>query len=357
MKIGIYGGSFNPIHKGHTEIAKQAITELGLDKLYFVPAYKSPFKSKIKYAPVEDRVNMIDLVKPEKSEVSLFEANRKGVSYTIDTVRYFKQQFPNDELYLIIGSDNLYKLNKWKSIDEIASSTQIVVFRREGNFSKENVKKYDAILLKNDLLDYASSWFRKGYLSNSEPKVVEYIANNYLYVTDILVNMVDAKRHKHCLAVGSLAAQYAKSLNLNPKKAWLAGVFHDITKGMEKSWHREYLEKNGIDELMIKDYQLHSLTGYLWVKNEYKLSDEEILNAIRVHTSLEMELSTFDKIIYAADKLAEGRKFEGIQELRKLMFTDFEEGFRQLVKRTYDHLVETRGEMEPKQKEVYERWM
>ncbi|RTZ68853.1 MAG: nicotinate (nicotinamide) nucleotide adenylyltransferase [Tenericutes bacterium] len=112
MNIGIFGGSFNPIHKGHLAIAKEAIKELNLDKLFFVPNFKSPFKTSIKYADPEHRVAMIDLVKPNKSEVSKFEINRKGISYTFETVDYFKQKFPDDNLYLIIGSDNLYKLHK-----------------------------------------------------------------------------------------------------------------------------------------------------------------------------------------------------------------------------------------------------
>lgn len=354
MKIGIYGGSFNPIHKGHTQIAEYAIKELELDKFFFVPAFKSPFKTKNKYVSVEDRINMINLVKPEKSEVSLFEVNRKGTSYTIDTIRYFKQQFPNDELFLIIGSDNLYKLNKWKSIDEISNSTKIVVFKRGEPFSKENIKRYNAKLLKNELFDFSSSLFRKGYLSNSEPEIVKYISRHKLYVTDILVNMVDAKRHKHSISVGSLAAQYAKHLNLDPKRAWFAGAFHDITKNMTKEWHRDFLETKGVNTNSLADYELHSLSAYYWIKDEYKLDDDEILHAIKVHTSLEKELTLFDKLIYAADKLADGRKFEGIQKARELMFSNFEEGFKNITSITYKHILDSRGSVTPEQKEIYE---
>ena len=357
MKIGIYGGSFNPIHKGHVKIAKQAIEELGLDKLFFVPAFKSPFKTKNKYAPIEDRIEMIKMVLPEKSDISLFEANRKGVSYTIDTVSHFNVKYPNDELFLIIGSDNVYKLNKWKKIDDIAKMAQIVVFKREGDFSKENIKKYNCKLLNNPLYDYASSWFRKGYMDNVEDNVMEYIASKYLYVTDILLNMVDAKRHKHSIATGALAAKYAKQLDVNPKDAWFAGTMHDITKGMPKTWHREYLESKGVDETQLEDYQLHSLSAYYWLKDEYKLKNEEILNAIRVHTSLEKELSNMDKLVYAADKLAEGRKFEGIQTLRIETLKEFDKGFKKLVGIIRNHILELRGSISDEQEAIYKEWM
>jgi nicotinate-nucleotide adenylyltransferase len=112
MKIAIYGGSFNPIHRGHIKVAKTAINDLKLNKLYFVPAYKNPFKHKKKYVDSHHRVNMVNLVKENKMEVSLFEINKKGFSYTIETIKYFKNKYPNDKLYLIIGSDNINKLNK-----------------------------------------------------------------------------------------------------------------------------------------------------------------------------------------------------------------------------------------------------
>ncbi len=356
MKIGIYGGSFNPVHKGHIEIARQAIDQLKLDKLFFVPAYKSPFKSKIKYADAQHRINMIDLVKPEGSEVSTFEISRKSVSYTIDTIAYFKQKFPNDELFLIIGSDNVSKLNKWKNIDEISTWSKIVVFRRENTINKENIKKYGCLLLKNDLLDFASSWFRKGYMKNVDDKVMQYISANYLYIPEIMVNMLDAKRHKHSVAVGHLAATIAKSVNYDAKKAWVAGSLHDITKSWHKQDHRDFLAHLGVDESKIPDFALHSLTGYYWIKTEYQLADEEILNAVLRHTSLAPELTLLDKIIFVADKLAEGRKFEGIQQVRQLITKDFDKGFKLTVKSYYDELEATRGISE-EQADVFRRWM
>lgn len=356
MKIGIYGGSFNPIHIGHIEIARQAIKELNLDKLYFVPAYKSPFKSKIKYAPAEDRVNMINLVKPEGTEISMFEINRKNISYTIDTISYFKQKFPHDELFLIIGSDNVGKLNKWKNIDEISTWAKIIVFKRDNNFSKENIKKYNCLLIKNALLDYASSWFRKGYMKNVDDKVMKYIASHFLYIPDIMVNMLDAKRHKHSIAVGHLAAELAKATGYDAKKAWVAGSLHDITKSWPKEDHRAFLTHVGVDESKVEDFALHSLTGYYWIKTEYQLEDEEILNAILKHTSLGNELTLLDKIIFAADKLADGRKFDGIQEVRALILKDFDKGFKATVKAYYEELNTNRNLTE-EQKAIFKRWM
>lgn len=357
MKIGIFGGSFNPIHKGHVEIAKEAIKVLDLDTLYFVPAYASPFKTKIKYAKPEHRVAMISLVKPEKSSICLFEIKRKGISYTIDTVSYFRQKFPTAELFLILGSDNLSKLNKWKQIERIATETQIVIFKRSDKIDKTNVKKYNCKLLNNELYKFSSSEFQQGIFEVAPLPVREYIGKNFLYVLDILKNSVEAKRNKHCLATASLAAQYAKVLKYDPQIAWIAGLLHDITKNIDNTKQRAFLTKHGIDEKMFLDYQLHQTTGSIWLEKEYLVQNPEIVKAVSCHTSLAKDLSVLDKIVFMADKLCEGRKFEGIQKIRELAFQDFETAFKIVVQKTWDFNCEKNVQITPEQIFLYKKWV
>ncbi len=357
MKIAIFGGSFNPVHKGHISVANYAIESLGLDKLIFVPAFKSPFKSKIKYVDGQSRIDMLNLVKPEKAEVSAFEVNRKSTSYTIDTVKYFKQKYPNDELFFLLGSDNVYKLNKWKQINDIVKDVKLVIFKRAGDFSKINIKRYDALLMDNPLYDFASSWFRKGYLNNVEPEVMKYISSNYLYIPELMANMLDHERHKHSQAVGSIAPRIAKAAGVDSKKAWAIGCLHDITKSWSPERQRNFLEKYEIEHEHLQDFELHSVSGYHWIKNEYMLDDEEFLNAVLYHTSLAEELSVMDKVIFAADKLCEGRMHEGIQKDRELIVKDFDAGFKRIVKIVYDILIEMERPLTAEQTLIYERWM
>lgn len=357
MKIGIFGGSFNPIHKGHLHVAETAINTLSLDTLFFVPAYKSPFKDKDEYEDAVHRVNMINEVKPNRSEVSMFEIARKGTSYTIDTVRYFREKYPTAQIFLIIGSDNLYKLHKWKNIDEIAELVNIVVFKREGEFSRVNIKKYNCELLDNELFDFSSSNFKSGAMDNVPKKVMRYIGENYLYVKDIMDNTMDAKRHKHSMAVATLAATYAKLAKASARKAWVAGAFHDITKGWSDQEHREYLEDMGENPFAYPSHELHSATAAIWLANEYMMTDKEIINAVRKHTSLDWDLTQLDKVVFAADKLCEGRKWEGIQTLRNAMLRDFESGFRELVLVVREQIIEKEGKLSYKQDEVFQKWM
>ncbi len=332
MKIAIFGGSFNPVHKGHVNIMQTAIEELELDKLYVVPAFKNPFKKKHNYQSVEHRIKMLEMVIPEKVEISLFEVKRKTTSYTIDTVNYFKKKFPNDEIFLIIGSDNVNKLNKWKNIKEISEMVNITVFKREGEFSKVNIKKFNCALLQNTFFPENSTSVRHGVFKHLDKKVHQYIADNTLYLEDIAKNALSINRYKHSEATGSLAAELAKKHASDAKQAWIAGFMHDITKEWDEKKSRDFLHEMGYEAKESPFSILHQWTGSLWLQNHYGLKDKEIINSIFRHTtadSLEFEsLTKLDKIVYIADKLCPGRKYEGINKHRKLAFEDLDKCFK-----------------------------
>ncbi|MGY6172561.1 nicotinate-nucleotide adenylyltransferase [Candidatus Mycoplasma pogonae] len=358
MKIAIYGGSFNPVHKGHVAVANDAIEYLGLDKLYFVPNYQNPFKKGLQYVSSQHRIAMLKLVQPPKTVISEFETNRKNVSYTIDTVEYFKQKFPKAELYLIIGSDNLPKLNKWKKIEQISQIAKIVVFRRSKTINKINLKKFKCELLNNKIYDFSSTEFVHGKLEVADLAVRHYIGQHFLYAGEMLKNAVDAKRHKHCLATGDLAAEYAKHLKYDARDAFFAGMMHDLTKNMPYDVQRDFLAKHGYDQGQYRNYQLHQTTAAVWLEKEYFLPKPEIIHAISIHTSLALELkSDLDKIVFMADKLARGRKFPGIQKVRELAFQNFEAAFKTVVQYVWDENKAAGIEITPEQEAIYLKWI
>ncbi|ADE19635.1 nicotinate-nucleotide adenylyltransferase [Mycoplasma crocodyli] len=340
MKIAIFGGSFDPIHKGHTKIANWCINELELDKLIFIPAFKSPFKTNRNLVDQNHRIEMIKLVLPEKCEISDFELKRQGVSYTIETVKYFKNKYPNDELFLIIGSDNLPKLNKWKDIDELSKITKIAAFKRGKNINKLNLKRYNGILLNNPLFNYSSTEFKKGYLDVCDEKVIEYIGKNFLYAQELVTNMLSAKRSKHSFAAATFAAEVAKGNKLNAKISYYAALFHDIAKEWDDEEHKNFLTRFGYDTAKYGRHEYHQLCGALWLEHIYKINNQEIIKSVRYHTTTniyEQKVATeLEKIVYIADKICEGRKFEGIQKLREIALSDYKEAFKLVLKRTYD---------------------
>ena len=115
MKTGIYGGSFNPVHNGHIHLALTAAEEFGLDRVFLVPSKKSPHRSSDEYASDEDRLEMLRLacMASDKLEVCSYELENDRISYSVYTVRYFRERFPDDELFLLVGSDMLLSFDSW----------------------------------------------------------------------------------------------------------------------------------------------------------------------------------------------------------------------------------------------------
>ena len=135
MKIGILGGTFDPIHQGHLSLAKAARTQFLLKKVYFVPAHQSPHKSGHRSAaPALDRYRMVQrALEGEKFfEVSDLEMRRLGISYTLDTILEFKRQFPKDEFYLILGADAFQSFPSWKDSKRIEKEAALLVAPRPG---------------------------------------------------------------------------------------------------------------------------------------------------------------------------------------------------------------------------------
>ncbi len=135
MKIGLMGGSFDPVHFGHLIAAQDAVEQHQLDRLILVPAAQAPLKPQEVSSSGPDRLAMLRAATDwdHRFEVSDLEIRRGGVSYTIDSVRHFRAQFPNDDLFWIIGGDQLPKLHLWRSIEELAQLVEFIFLERPGH--------------------------------------------------------------------------------------------------------------------------------------------------------------------------------------------------------------------------------
>lgn len=136
MKIGLFGGTFDPVHDEHVKIVTTAIAELNLDKVIVLPVYVSPFKDRADTSSEEDRLNMVRLAFDgiERVEVSDYEIKKAAVSYTSETVTYFKKLYKKDDLYFIMGEDSLKTFRKWNRPDVIVKNAEIVVCGRYGSY-------------------------------------------------------------------------------------------------------------------------------------------------------------------------------------------------------------------------------
>jgi len=187
MKVGILGGTFNPIHIGHLILAEEAREKLKLDKIIFVPAYLPPHKDNSDIARAKERLSMLKLaLKGNKCfSASDIEIKREGRSYTIDTIKEFKKVFPNDELYFIIGSDLLKYLDEWKDLSDIIKLVKFIVATRPG-YPLEKIPAYISTLPIR-AVDISAFEVRsaisqgKSFRYLVPEKVFEYITRRKLY--------------------------------------------------------------------------------------------------------------------------------------------------------------------------------
>ena len=196
--IGILGGTFNPIHNGHLYIASEAMEELNLSEVLFIPAGNPPHKndSAILEASIRGDMTKAAIKDYQGFTYCDYEINKKSYSYTYETLQYLKSKYSNTKLYFIVGADSLLNLDKWKNVPEIFRLAQLVVFLRPG-FSTEELKKVkketedyystEIILLELLQMDISSSDIRKRIAENRNyqfliPKeVYRYIEQNSLY--------------------------------------------------------------------------------------------------------------------------------------------------------------------------------
>jgi nicotinate-nucleotide adenylyltransferase len=190
-RIGIFGGTFDPPHKGHIAIAEQAMKQLGLDCVYFIPAYIPPHKQQHSSTTVQHRLNMMKLAVSGRKEfkVSTIELRRRGISYTVDTLTVFKKRYPKAQLVLIIGADNLLQFNSWKSPKTILQLASLAVYKRKGFHLPLKESTIDFILLKGQMLLVSSTAIRnKIERGLAIPALVQnsvalYIKQHSLYLT------------------------------------------------------------------------------------------------------------------------------------------------------------------------------
>lgn len=190
MKIGIFGGSFNPIHKGHMHLAESVMEDIKLDKIIFVPSKISPHKSSDEYISENDRLEMVRLsiMNNRSFEVSDYELTQDRVSYSVYTVRHFKEKYPDDELYLLVGTDMLLCFEKWYKFEEIMKLADIVAVARENgeidalNKKSNELSRYGKVIIcKAEPFSVSSTEIRKKIVNNEnwycylEKNVVQYI--------------------------------------------------------------------------------------------------------------------------------------------------------------------------------------
>jgi len=190
MKLGIFGGSFDPVHLGHLLVAQAAVEELGLDRLFFIPAAQSPFKPENKPAPDAVRLRLLRLALAGKTncEIDDQEIRRGGISYTVDTLGDFAKRYSGAKLFYLIGADHVPKLNEWRAPAELARLAEFVAIPRPGGPAAVFPPPFYGRMLRGFPFGVSSSEIRARVkaglpIDNLVPAAVaEAIRNGRLYV-------------------------------------------------------------------------------------------------------------------------------------------------------------------------------
>lgn len=377
MKIGIYGGTFNPPHLGHMEAARSAIAALGLDKLILIPAAIPPHKKLPEATPeAGHRVEMTKLMAdsmlmPKVVEVSSMELEREGKSFTADTLSLIREQYPEDELWLLMGTDMFLTLQYWREPERICQLAGICAFGRteqdgedvfapQREFLQEKFGARITTIVLPGLVEISSTELRE-QLERGEgekylaPAVYGYILMNRLYGTyaDLehleipelracSYSMVQQKRVRHIRGTEEEAMRLAKHWGANVLLAQRAGILHDCTKYLELKEHKEICQKYGVelDELeQVAVKLLHSKTGACIAKYVFGESDE-VYDAIFWHTTGKADMTLLEKILYMADYIEPNRDFEGVEELRAMAYADLDKAMLMGIEATIEDMME-----------------
>ena len=379
MKIGIYGGTFNPIHTGHIHAAKQAAEFLGLDKLLMIPDRIAPHKEIPSGSPTpQQRLEMLQLAVENEPgiEVSDMELKQEGPSYTYLTVEALREAYPDAELYLLIGTDIFLSFHTWRNPERITANAILAVMYRgeKGEAAKIEARKAEmeaegirAVLVKNDTISISSTQLRRliAFRCASEflpSGVNDYIRDNGLYdstadwknlpmeqLEPIVVRLLNPNRVAHVLGCRDTAVELAKRWGADETDAARAGILHDITKALDGPLQLTLCREYGtiLDEFGYKyPKTLHALTGSL-VADRIFGESEAVVSAICHHTTGRADMSLLEKIIYVADYMEPCRNFPGVEQLRQLAFSDITAALKLGLEMTLQHLANLGDQVSP----------
>ena len=373
MKVGILGGTFDPIHNAHIKIAQEALKQFKLDKILIMPTPYPPHKDKNRLASNFHRANMVKLAISELNniEFSDFELNSHDVTYTADTLHMLNELHPENEYYFIVGSDSVASFMSWYRPDVILKFAQIIAVKRDDESSKKMTAKITEIeevfhvkinILSMEAINISSSYIRSNsYLDITDmvPRAVyEYIVENKLYcndninrawsinkITEDLEKELKASRYKHILGVAKTAKEMAEHFKVNPNKAYFAGILHDCAKNKSDNELINICRKNNINISSVElkqPYLLHAKVGAYIAETKYGITDKDILSAITWHTTGKENMSDLEKIIFCADYIEPNRtKQPDLDYLRSIALKDLDLLVYTILKDTMDYLQQS----------------
>lgn len=385
-KIGIMGGTFNPVHNAHLAMAQAACEQYELDRVLFMPSKNPPHKKKETLISEEHRKRMVQLAIDGNPNFKLseFELEREGTTYTCETLKLLKKKHPDWELFFILGGDSLLNFAGWYHPEEIVNECTILAVPRDGLGIKETkkncrqlMKQFSGRFLPVHLkhLKISSSDIRKKIRKGQAltgicpDKVCRYIELHGLYGSDVymypedylkkygivndvyesLSSTLRPNRYIHTLGVAHTASLLASCCGSTPPverlRAETAGLLHDCAKYLSGDEMIALCDEKGIELSEFErenDSLIHGKLGAYLAETRFGIRDEEILSAICFHTTGKPDMTTLEKIIYVADYIEPGRDMEchpyPLEQVRRTCFDNLDEGLLMILTNTIDYL-------------------
>ena len=345
MKTIFFGGAFDPFHNEHRAIVEGAQKEVSADRVVIYPSYYPPHKESLA-SPFETRFEMVTEGTKDLRYVIVdpIEKERNTTNYSYEVIPLLKRKYPSDEYFFLIGGDSMAHFFGWKNPEIIAREIKILVAGRADipdlNEAVERARKEyaaDIAVLRVEGKSVSSSVIKaRAELGLPQKDVCEgverIIKQNGLYlsyasIVDRLRDNIPQKTFEHACRTVLYALKLNTSLNLPYKKVFLSALLHDCAKHIKT-------EIEGVPAPVT-----HQYTGADVARTQYGVDDADVISAIRCHTTGKPDMTALEKLIFCADVLEEGRDYPGVKELRKIIESDFEKGFRACVKSCYEHLL------------------
>ncbi|MGL5245994.1 MAG: nicotinate-nucleotide adenylyltransferase [Mycoplasmoidaceae bacterium] len=328
-KIILFGGSFDPIHNGHIQAALEAFKKINADHLYFIMSYISPDKKNHK-STWEQRKEMINIAISNCPffSISELEKEKNEISYTYKNIEYFKRNFPDSELFLLVGSDQFNNFHNWKEYGYIESNCKIICYERKDHLVKN---KNEVIFIEEPKIDTSSSeliLMPNIAMINSE--VLKYINENSIYgIYRLEKEGMSKSRLNHSIEVANISKKISTKYGEDfQTKAYCAGLYHDIAKEVPKD-KQIHCSKALLNYDTYPSWKvIHGPLGKYILEKKYLFHNEEILNAVKFHTIPKSNPTLLEKIVFCADKISSRKHRETDYGLIDLCSLDIDKGYK-----------------------------
>ena len=383
-KIGIYGGTFDPVHNGHLYLARAAREQLALDEVWWIPSGNPPHKDDAITSRLM-RYEMCRLALANEPGMVLkdFEMSRSRQCYSYELLEWMTERFPDKQFFFIMGEDSLDLFPEWVHPERIADKASLVTAVRKDSPRTESMEQIagqirrqfstQVYLLKTENVPISSSNLREKVHSGSSitsdvPKAVaDYIRSHELYIAseepdvqemiERLQSQLKPGRFRHTIGVMETAANLAMRYGMPVAKLRLAGLLHDCAKCYDNARLLSLCKKYNLPVTKAEErspHLLHAKVGAYLAEHEYHVTDAEILRAIRHHTTGAPAMELTEQIVFIADYIEPNRdRAKRLTEIRQMAYHDMDVCTLMILEDTIAYLKERRQYMDESAVEAY----